>query len=290
MKIHLNLINIIFILIGTFIFSFGIVNFNMTNELTEGGFTGIALILYHLFGTSPALMNLIFNIPLFFVGYKLLGKLSFLYTLTGTLSVSLFLWLCERYPMHIDLKEDLLLASLFGGVFIGAGLGIIFRFGGTTGGVDILARLMKKYFDVPMGRTMFAFDCLVLTATYITIGDYIITMYTLVCVFVGARVIDIIQDSGYSARGAMIISERHHEISDEINTLLERGVTIISAHGHYSKTERPIIYCVVPRNEITRLKQIINSIDPHAFVSLLDVHDVLGEGFTLDEFKKPIER
>lgn len=290
MKIHLNLINIIFILIGAFIFSFGIVNFNMTNELTEGGFTGIALILYHLFGTSPALMNLIFNIPLFFVGYKLLGKLSFLYTLTGTLSVSLFLWLCERYPMHIDLKEDLLLASLFGGVFIGAGLGIIFRFGGTTGGVDILARLMKKYFDVPMGRTMFAFDCLVLIATYITIGDYIITMYTLVCVFVGARVIDIIQDSGYSARGAMIISERHHEISDEINTLLERGVTIISAHGHYSKTERPIIYCVVPRNEITRLKQIINSIDPHAFVSLLDVHDVLGEGFTLDEFKKPIER
>ena len=290
MKIHLNLINIIFILIGAFIFSFGIVNFNMTNELTEGGFTGIALILYHLFGTSPALMNLIFNIPLFFVGYKLLGKLSFIYTLTGTLSVSLFLWLCERYPMHIDLKEDLLLASLFGGVFIGAGLGIIFRFGGTTGGVDILARLMKKYFDVPMGRTMFVFDCLVLIATYITIGDYIITMYTLVCVFVGARVIDIIQDSGYSARGAMIISERHHEISDEINTLLERGVTIISAHGHYSKTERPIIYCVVPRNEITRLKQIINSIDPHAFVSLLDVHDVLGEGFTLDEFKKPIER
>lgn len=290
MKIHLSLINIIFILIGAFIFSFGIVNFNMTNELTEGGFTGIALILYHLFGTSPALMNLIFNIPLFFVGYKLLGKLSFIYTLTGTLSVSLFLWLCERYPMHIDLKEDLLLASLFGGVFIGAGLGIIFRFGGTTGGVDILARLMKKYFDVPMGRTMFAFDCLVLIATYITIGDYIITMYTLVCVFVGSRVIDIIQDSGYSARGAMIISERHHEISDKINTLLERGVTIISAHGHYSKTERPIIYCVVPRNEITRLKQIINSIDPHAFVSLLDVHDVLGEGFTLDEFKKPIER
>ncbi|WP_420496023.1 YitT family protein [Macrococcus psychrotolerans] len=290
MKIHLNIINIFFILIGAFIFSFGIVNFNMTNELTEGGFTGIALILYHLFGTSPALMNLIFNIPLFFVGYKLLGRLSFIYTLTGTLSVSLFLWICERYPMHIDLKDDLLLASLFGGVFIGVGLGIIFRFGGTTGGVDILARLMKKYFDIAMGRTMFAFDCLVLIATYITIGDYIITMYTLVCVFVGARVIDIIQDSGYSARGAMIISERHKEISDEINSLLDRGVTIISAHGHYSQTERPIIYCVVPRNEITRLKQIIHSIDPHAFVSLLDVHDVLGEGFTLDEFKKPIER
>lgn len=83
----------------------------------------------------------------------------------------------------------------------------------------------------------------------------------------------------------MIISEYHNEISDEINQILERGVTIIAAHGHYSKSNRPIIYCVVSRNEIPRLKQIINTIDPHAFVSLLDVHDVLGEGFTLDEFK-----
>ncbi|UOB19649.1 YitT family protein [Macrococcus armenti] len=290
MNHQLKIINILFILLGAFIFSFGIVNFNMENELTEGGFTGIALILYHLFGTSPALMNLIFNIPLFFVGYKLLGRLSFIYTIIGTVSVSFFLWICELFPMHIALKNDLLLASLFGGVFIGTGLGIIFRFGGTTGGVDIVARLMKKFFDIPIGRTMFAFDCLVLIATYITIGDYIITMYTLVCVYVGARVIDIIQDSGYSARGAMIISEYHNEISDEINQILERGVTIIAAHGHYSKSNRPIIYCVVSRNEIPRLKQIINTIDPHAFVSLLDVHDVLGEGFTLDEFKKPLER
>lgn len=290
MNQQLKIINILFILLGAFIFSFGIVNFNMENELTEGGFTGIALILYHLFGTSPALMNLIFNIPLFFVGYKLLGRLSFIYTIIGTVSVSFFLWLCELFPMHISLKNDLLLASLFGGVFIGTGLGIIFRFGGTTGGVDIVARLMKKFFDIPIGRTMFGFDCLVLVATYLTIGDYIITMYTLVCVYVGARVIDIIQDSGYSARGAMIISEQHEVISDEINNILERGVTIISAQGHYSKSNRPIIYCVVSRNEIPRLKQIINTIDPHAFVSLLDVHDVLGEGFTLDEFKKPIER
>lgn len=290
MQTNVKLINIIMILIGAFIFSFGIVNFNMANALTEGGFTGIALILYHLFKFSPALLNLIFNIPLFFVGYKLLGKLSFIYTIIGTLSVSLFLGICEKYPLHINLKDDLLLASLFGGVFIGVGLGIIFRFGGTTGGVDILARLMKKFFEVPMGRTMFAFDCLVILATYITIGDYRITMYTLVCVFVGARVIDMIQDSGYSARGAMIISEHHQQICNEISTVLERGVTLISAHGHYSKAERPIVYCVVSRNEITRLKQVINSIDPHAFVSLLDVHDVLGEGFTLDEFKKPIER
>lgn len=290
MKIKIKFINIVFILIGSFIFSFGIVNFNMANELTEGGFTGIALILYHLFKFSPALLNLIFNIPLFFVGYKLLGKHSFIYTMVGTLSVSLFLFICEKFPLHFDLKDDLFLASLYGGVFIGGGLGIIFRYGGTTGGVDIIARLCKKYFDIQMGRTMFLFDCCVILATYLTIGDYKITMYTLVCVFIGARVIDMIQDSGYSARGALIISEEYHKISNEINNVLERGVTIISAKGHYSNQNKPMVYCVVPRNEITRLKQIINAIDPHAFVSLLDVHDVLGEGFTLDEQKNPIEK
>ncbi|TDM13227.1 YitT family protein [Macrococcus lamae] len=282
-------LNIVMILLGSFIFSFGIVNFNMAHHLTEGGFTGIALILYHLFNWSPAVLNLIFNIPLFFVGYHLLGKMSFIYTLVGTISVSVFLYLCELFPAAIHLQNDLLLVALCGGVLIGLGLGIIFRFGGTTGGVDIVARLMKKYFDVAMGRTMFIFDCFVIFLTLITIGDYKLTLYTLVCVFVGARVIDAIQDAGYSARGALIISEHHERIGDEINELLERGVTQISALGHYSKTSRPMLYCVVPKNELTRLKQIIHSIDPHAFVSLLEVHDVLGEGFTLDENKQLIK-
>ncbi|KAA1040197.1 YitT family protein [Macrococcus equipercicus] len=288
MRIQIKPLNILMILLGSFIFSFGVVNFNMAHHLTEGGFTGIALILYHLFNWSPAVLNLIFNIPLFFVGYRLLGKTSFVYTLIGTISVSVFLYLCGLMPVHINLQDDLLLVALCGGVLIGLGLGIIFRFGGTTGGVDILARLMKKYFDVPMGRTMFAFDCFVMTLTLLAIGDYKLTLYTLVCVFVGARVIDAIQDAGYSARGAFIISEHHEKIGDEINSLLDRGVTQISAQGHYSKNSRPILYCVVPKNEITRLKQIINAVDPHAFVSLLEVHDVLGEGFTLDENKQLI--
>jgi len=283
-------LNILMILLGSFIFSFGIVNFNMAHHLTEGGFTGIALILYHLFDWSPAVLNLIFNIPLFFVGYRLLGKTSFIYTLIGTLSVSVFLYLCGQFPAHINLKDDLMLVALCGGVLIGIGLGIIFRFGGTTGGVDIVARLMKKYFDVAMGKTMFIFDCFVILLTLLTIGDYKLTLYTLVCVFVGARVIDAIQDAGYSARGALIISEHYEQLGDEINKQLERGVTQISAQGHYSKANRPMLYCVVPKNEITRLKQLVHVIDPHAFVSLLEVHDVLGEGFTLDENKQLLEQ
>lgn len=280
MQKNINVLHIVMILIGSFIFSFGIVNFNMAHHLTEGGFTGIALILYHLFNMSPALLNLIFNIPLFFVGYKLLGRQSFIYTVIGTVSVSLFLYICGQYPVQFNLEDDLLLVAICGGVLIGLGLGIIFRFGGTTGGVDILARLMKKYFDIPMGRTMFAFDCMVIILTLLTFHDVRIALYTLVCVFVGSRVIDAIQDSGYSARGVLIISDEYDRIGDAINSLLERGVTNIAATGHYSKSSRPMLYCVVPKNEVTRLKQLIHDIDPHAFVSLLEVHEVLGEGFT----------
>ncbi|WP_208001656.1 YitT family protein [Macrococcus carouselicus] len=278
------------ILIGSVIFSFGIINFNMAYHLTEGGFTGIALILYHLFGISPALMNLIFNIPLFIIGYRFLGRTSFYYTLIGSLSSTFFLYLFEKYPFNFSLnKEDLFLVALLGGVMIGIGLGIILRAGGTTGGVDIIARVTKKYFNWPMGRVIFMFDCLVLVITYLALGDIRITLYTFICVYVGGQIIDTVQDTGYTARGALIISEQYQSIGDAINTVLERGVTQISAHGHYSNIERPMLYCVVPKNEITRLRQLIHAIDPHAFVSMIEVHEVHGEGFTLDENKQLIE-
>jgi uncharacterized membrane-anchored protein YitT (DUF2179 family) len=114
-------------------------------------------------------------------------------------------------------------------------------------------------------------------------------MYTLVAVFVGARVIDFMQEGAYSARGAIIISEKNQEIADKIMTEMERGVTVLKGHGSYSKQEKEVLYCVVGRNEIVLLKRVITSVDPHAFVSVTMVHDVLGEGFTLDENKRPIE-
>ncbi|MFE8702218.1 YitT family protein [Cytobacillus sp. FJAT-54145] len=286
----LKIKNIIFILIGAAIFSFGIVHFNMQNNLAEGGFTGITLLLYFLFNWDPSYVNLLLNIPLFFIGWKLLGRNVFLYTIIGTVSVSVFLWIFQRYQIDMPLKEDLTLAALFAGVFIGVGLGIIFRFGGTTGGVDIIARLVHKYVGWSMGKTMFIFDAVVITLSLIFYLTYQEAMYTLVAVFIGARVIDFMQEGAYSARGAMIISDRNEEIAAKIMNEMERGVTVLKAHGSYTKQDREVLYCVVGRNEIVRLKNIINSVDPHSFVSVSVVHDVLGEGFTLDENKKPIER
>lgn len=280
--------NIFFILLGSAIFSFGIVHFNMQNNLGEGGFTGITLLLYFLWEWDPAISNLLLNIPVFFIGWKFLGRSTFYYTIIGTAAVSIFLYLFQINPLTIDLHSDMTLAALFAGVFIGIGLGIIFRYGGTTGGVDIIARLVHKYVGWSMGKTMFLFDFVVITTSVFSILDLVNGMYTLVAVYVGARVIDFIQEGAYSARGATIISSYNNDIASKIIEDMDRGVTVLSGRGSFTGEQRDVLYCIVGRNEIVRLKNTINDIDPHAFVAITSVHDVAGEGFTLDENKNPI--
>ncbi|MTH52149.1 DUF2179 domain-containing protein [Bacillus mangrovi] len=282
--------NILFILLGSAIFAFGLVHFNMQNELAEGGFTGITLLLFFQFNIDPSISNLVLNIPLFAAGWKLLGRVSFIYTVIGTVSLSLFLWIFQKYQFPLHLENDLLLVSLFAGVFIGVGLGIIFKYGGTTGGVDIIARLVQKYKGVSMGKTMFLFDVCVIGLSLLTYLDLKRAMYTLVAVFVGARVIDFLQDGAYGAKGATIISRDNLLISKKILEEMDRGVTILKGQGSYSGNEMDVLYCVVDKREIVMLKQVITSVDPHAFVAVTDVHDVLGEGFTLDSEKNPIAR
>jgi uncharacterized membrane-anchored protein YitT (DUF2179 family) len=289
MILGLKIKNILFICMGAAIYAFGLVHFNMENNLAEGGFTGITLLLYNLFGIDPSYTNLLLNIPVFIIGWKLLGSKTFRYTIIGTLSLSIFLWIFQRFQLNIPLHHDLLLAALFAGVFIGIGLGIIFRFGGTTGGVDIIARLVHKYTHISMGKTMFVFDACVITASLLTYINYREAMYTLVAVFVSARVVDFMQEGAYTARGAFIISEKNEEIAHMILQEMDRGVTVFKGNGFFTKKDRDVLYCVVGKSEIVRLRNIITSIDPHAFVSVMEVHEVLGEGFTLDENKKPLE-
>lgn len=284
----LKIKNIFFILLGAAIFSFGVVHFNMQNNLGEGGFTGITLLLYFLFKWNPAITYLIFNIPLFFIGWKVLGRITFIYTLIGTFAVSGFLSLFQINPITIDLQSDMTLASLFAGVFIGVGLGMIFRYGGTTGGVDIIARVAHKYIGWSMGKTLFLFDFFVIATSIVFYLNLVEGMYTLLLVYVAARVIDFIQEGAYSARGVTIISKQYIDIANEINNEMERGVTLLNGKGHYSQTDQKVLYCVVGKNEIVKLKNAILQIDPHAFVAVTTVHEVMGEGFTLDDMKKPL--
>ncbi|MFB5281961.1 YitT family protein [Peribacillus sp. Hz7] len=288
MNHSLRIKNIVLILLGAAIFAFGLVHFNMQNNLAEGGFTGLTLIIYQLTGFKPSYSNLLLNIPLFIIGWKYLGRTAFYYTIIGTVGLSFWLWIFERYQIPMALGNDLMLVSLFAGVSIGVGLGIIFRYGGTTGGVDIIARFANRYFGIGIGRAMFMFDAMVIGLSILTYLSYREAMYTLVAVFIGARVIDFIQEGAYSARGAIIISEKNVEISKKIMREMDRGVTVLNGYGSFTKQQREVLYCVVSKNELFRLKNVITSIDPHAFVSVSEVHDVLGEGFTLDENKNPL--
>ncbi|GAA0444372.1 YitT family protein [Lentibacillus halophilus] len=284
----LNVKNIAFILLGSAIFAFGIVHFNMQNSLGEGGFTGITLLFYFLWGWDPAISNIVLNVPIFFIGWKYLGRNAFLYTIIGTLAVSLFLSIFQINPFDMDLESDMTLVALFAGVFIGIGLGIIFRYGGTTGGVDIIARIVHKYAGWTMGRTMFLFDFCVIATSIFTFLDMVQGMYTLVAVYIGARVIDFIQEGAYAARGATIISSKSEQIAENILKEMDRGVTVLNGKGSFTGKDREVLYCIVGRNEIVKLKNIITDIDSHAFVAISSVHDVAGEGFTLDENKNPL--
>ncbi|PBB05450.1 YitT family protein [Salimicrobium humidisoli] len=288
-KLGLKWKNIIFIILGSAIFSFGLVHFNIQNELGEGGFTGITLLLLYLFDLDPGVMNIVLNIPILLIGWTSLGKQTFYYTLLGIVSVSVFIWVAQSYMIVIDLSADLTLASLFAGVFIGVGLGIIFRYGGTTGGVDIIARLINKHLGWSMGRAMFVFDTVVIFTSIVTYLNPVRGMYTLVAVFISARVIDFIQEGAYAARGVTIISNHSEQIASKILVEMDRGVTTLEGRGTFTGEKRDVLYCIIGRLEIVRMKQIIETIDPHAFVAVSHVHDVIGEGFTLDENKNPID-
>lgn len=280
MKVNLRPKNVLFILFGAALYGFGLANFNIKNQLAEGGVTGIALILYQLFSVDPSVSNIVLNIPLFFAGWKFFKRDEFIYTIIGTISLSFFLYLFQHLiTFDFSLTHDMFLAALFAGVFAGGGLGIIFRFGGTTGGSDIVARVTYNRCGWTMSQTMFIIDAAVIILSLVYL-DYRQIMYTLVSVFTGARMIEFIQKGAYAGKAVMIFSRKNDEIAERIIHSMNRSVTLMDGKGGYTKQNLDVLYCVVSRNEVFRLKNLILETDPAAFVTVNDVHEVFGEGFT----------
>lgn len=277
----------IVMIIGTAIFAFAIVYLNIPNDLAEGGITGITLILRALFGINPALSTLVLNIPLIFIGRKYLGLRTFYYTIVGTLALSFWLAVWQEIPIVIDLEHDLLIAALLGGVITGIGSGLVYRVGGTTGGSDILARILEKYFGISVGRSLLIFDSLVLIASlsYIDLNKM---MYTLIFAYVFSRVIDSVLDGGYSAKGLLIMSEKNEEIAPILMKELDRGITFLNGEGGFAQIDKRIIYIVLTPREISQAKEIIHEFDKNAFISIINVHEVLGEGFSYKRKKKKL--
>lgn len=267
------------IILGTSIYAFGLVYLNIANNLADGGVSGITLILRAVFSIDPAYTTLLINIPLILIGGKILGRRSFFYTVLGTVSLSCFLWLWQRVPLEINLDSDLLIVSLLAGLSAGIGSGLVYRMGGTTGGSDIVARILEQNYGISMGRSLLAFDVvvLVLSLTYIDLKRM---MYTLIVSYVFSRVIDSMLDGGYAAKGLLVISNHSEEIGPLLMTGLQRGVTYLEGEGGFSSVEKKILYIVISPRELKEAKQIIHSIDNQAFVSVINVHEVEGEGFT----------
>ncbi|WP_261301554.1 YitT family protein [Paenibacillus andongensis] len=266
---------------GSAIMGFGINYFNTANGLAEGGITGVSLLLKYMFGWETGITNFLLNLPLFFIGWKVLGRRSFAYTVFATLMFSLFVYVFRN--IHF-VMNDLLLASLYAGVTVGVGLGIVFRFGGTSGGTDILAQVLKKYLGWPIGRSVFIFDSFTIILSLIYL-DRERAMYTIVAVFVGSRLIDYVLEGTGKGKAAIIVSQHAEEISNRIHTELERGTTFFYGKGGYSDTDKKIIYCVVSRSEVGRLKKLVYATDRQAFVTLNDVFEVFGEGFNIMQEK-----
>lgn len=270
---------VVMIMVGTSIYAFGLVYLNIANHLAEGGVSGITLILRALFGIDPAYSTLLINIPLILIGGKILGKRSLAYIVLGTVSLSAFLWIWQRVPLQINLQHDLLIVSLLAGLIAGTGSGLVYRMGGTTGGSDIIARILEKNYGISMGRSLLVLDVIVLLAS-LTYIDLKRMMYTLIVSYVFSRVIDSILDGGYSAKGILVVSNKNEEIAPLLMTGLERGVTFLSGEGGFSGHSKKIIYMVVSSSELNEVKRIVHEIDEKAFLSIINVHEVEGEGFT----------
>lgn len=271
------------ILLGTAIYAFGLHYFLIPNQLMEGGLTGIGILLNYAAGWPLSITTLLLNIPLFLLGWRALGKYQMLYTILGTVSLSGFLALMELligkgWIVPFESPGDHMLIALYAGATLGSGLGIVFRFGGTTGGIDILARILSRWKGYSMGQIILTFDAFIISVSLLYI-DLENVLYTLVVVFIASKLIDFVQDGAYSAKAFSIISNHSAEIAAAVTRELERGVTLLAAKGAYSGQNKEVVYCVVGRYETRRLKGIVRKIDPSAFMVINDVHDVLGEGF-----------
>ena len=274
-------IDLLMIALGCAIYGISLDMISVPNKLADGGLSGISLILRHFWGINMGLSTLILNIPLILLGYRFMGKRLLAYTIWGTVSLSFFLWFWRSVPIikQLDLEHDLFLSAISAGVLSGIGLGLVFRYNGTSGGTDIIARICQIKFGISSGKMLLFCDAVVLFAS-LSYLDIKHMMYTLLASFILSRAMDTGQQGAYSARGLLIISDKYEQIGQMIDLKLERGFTYFKALGGYKQDEKRVIYVVVAPREIPAIKQLIKQEDPNAFVSILEVHEALGEGFT----------
>ncbi len=274
------LIDYSLIVVGSFILASGFVLFITPYKIVPGGVYGISIVLHYLLGTPVGMMALAFDIPLTLIGIKVLGPRFGMKTVVGFVLTAFFNdGITYFYGYEPLVRGDALLSSIFGGVFLGVGLGLIFKSKATSGGSDIIAMIISKYTKMPMGQLMIMVDSTIVLFGLIVFQDWKIPLYSLIVIFISGKVLDTILEGLNYDKVLFIISEKYEEIGHKIIHDLNRGGTLFSGTGMYNQKEKQVIFTVVNRREVAILQEYIHQVDPHAFVTVLNANEILGEGF-----------
>lgn len=283
------LINYGLITLGSFILAAGFVFFISPHNIVPGGVYGIAIVIHHLtrglFAWAPSglpigLTGLVLNIPLTLIGIKILGPRFGMKTIIGFVLTSVFMDLITYFYGEKPLvADDVLLSSVFGGLLVGLGLGLIFKSKATSGGSDIIAMVFAKYTRLPLGQLMIWVDSSIVLIGLVVFADWKIPLYSWIVIYVTGKTIDIVLQGMSVDKTLFIVSDRFVEIRDRIINDLNRGGTYIPGKGMYNGSEKTIIFTVVNRREMAILEEYIHQIDPSAFLTVLEANEILGEGF-----------
>lgn len=270
--------NVLQLLAGSLIVAISFNMFLVPNGIASGGVSGISILVQELLGISPAYTQWAINIPLFVAGLLLLGRRFGVKTALGSVVLPLFVLLTAAVPSPTDIP---LLAAIYGGIGVGLGLGLVFRCGGSTGGLDLAAQMLHRYTGLPYSLAIVCFDGCVIIAAGIVFSPET-ALYALIGLYVTSKTIDFVQNGLQLSKVAFIISSRTEEVADAILHDLDRGLTRLDGHGGYTGEGRTVLMVVVGQNEVSKLKQLVRAIDAEAFVIISNTAEVLGQGFKLE--------
>ncbi|WP_026089104.1 MULTISPECIES: YitT family protein [Bacillus] len=265
----------LFITFGAMLMAVGLESFLIPNKVIDGGITGISIISSHLTGISLGIFLFLLNLPFFFIGYKQIGKTFALSTMYGIIVLSSATVLLHDIPRFTD---DVLLAAIFGGIIIGVGIGIVMRNGGSLDGTEILAIVFNKKLPFSVGEMIMFVNIFILGSAGFVYG-WNRAMYSLIAYFVASKTIDIVLQGLDESKSAWIISEKYLDIGEALLARLGRGVTYLTGEGAYTGEEKKVIFCVITRLEESKLKSIVEEIDPEAFLAVGNVAEVRGGRF-----------
>ena len=267
------------ILIGSALYAAGFQFFLYPNAIATGGVTGVAMIINYFSGFPVGVMTLIINVPLFIFSWKRFGLGFILASLAGTVLSSVMVDLFAMIPLEVT--HEPLLGAIYGGIVKGLGLGIVYHTGATTGGVDIVAKfLRRKYQHINFSTFILGLDTAVIVAFAVLFRRYDSAMYAIICMFIASKVIDLVLYGAVNSKVCYIITDKSEEIKDGIVNALHRGVTFLHGEGAWSGQEKHVILCVIKQSQIVELKHLVGAVDDRAFVIVSDSREVFGNGFS----------